>query len=98
MSIIGEIKDEEIYDLKQKHKVDLGKFAEWVAENNWKYDGVKLWSKMPDKAFKSNYTHSYLKPNIPLANTDQLVEQFLKENGQKGTNTAGGQGSLAELK
>lgn len=72
MSIIGEIKDEEIYDLKQEHIKDLEKFANWIADNEYHQIGHDMWAKRYGLKLYDEY-------NLVYYRTDQLVKKYLKE-------------------
>lgn len=59
-------------------KKELGKFAEWVADEGFKYDGVSLWKKSVPEIFKKNYTSSY-SPNFDVYySTAQVVDQYVR--------------------
>lgn len=92
MSIIGEIKDQEIDDLRQQHKIDLERFAEWIAEEKWVYDGFKIWKK---ELYSGPLSGEPEEPKEDFVNTTQLVQLFLKDERSKRRDTSPSQEGLA---
>lgn len=49
----------------------LEKFAKFIGEGKYKYDGIKIWKQRVDTSH-GNYIQVYY-------STEQLIEKFLKE-------------------
>jgi hypothetical protein len=64
--------DAQIQIEEKLRKQDLSKFAEWLGNNKFKYDGVSIW-KRPRSTAGNGIIKEYF-------STLQVIEKFLKEN------------------
>ena len=73
MSIIGEMWEEDYYNLQQEHIKDLRLFANWLADNGYKSIGYNLWE------LEYGSRRAYCDQVGVYYTTEQLVERFKKE-------------------